>query len=296
MLLALLLSAAAVPWKLPAGNAYDLQGFTPEGRPVAIVYRFANPDDEMNRAETQELAVVMADDGKLLRSCRYEHKVDDYPGNVKLADADGLWARAAEDCSWVPRDHADSSELVAGKPATVVEGLFPLLAEAKGCNLTLLAAPGAMRLPLMEHRCAPRENDDNLTLTMDATGELSPDHKSLVLLWHVRRFRNVAGGGESFDRWYPAIIPLRQLLAVELLDAGAGPALAATRKAIAQAGFAVAAEGKAQKPRPESAIFAAPGTEPVALDLAQSLGLPKSAVQPLTWKARGALVLAAAAK
>jgi hypothetical protein len=195
----------------------------------------------------------------------------------------------------VPEAPGHAIDLSPGVPATALPELFPLIVETRGCGLRLASAAGGQRLPLLEHACAKGESA-RLTLATSMEEALSPDRRSLALVWSVLRFHNAAEDTAKFERLYPAIVPLRRAVAIELLDAGAGPSLGAARSLLAQAGFVVAAEGQAQKVRGATAIWAAHGAEVVAQDAAATLGLPASPVQPLTWRARGAVVIAVAKK
>ncbi|MBI3181617.1 MAG: ankyrin repeat domain-containing protein [Myxococcales bacterium] len=80
--------------------------------------------------------------------------------------------------------------------------------------------------------------------------------------------------------------------AVEILDAGAGN-LDRVAKVVADAGLTEARRGAAQKPRDQGAVYFAPRCKAKALELARRLGLEAAAVEPLSWKAAGDIVVAA---
>ena len=288
-MLAALLLAQSFAWALPPADSIELGGFLADGRPVALLTRTAG---ETGHGEKQKIAVVTGEGGAIARSCRAGHDLEE--GDPRLGDSDGLWAHAAADCSWAPDGAGRAIDLKPGQPATALPEVFPLVVESRGCGLRLSSAAGGARIALLEHACE-RGESAKLTLATSVEEALSPDRRSLALVWHVLRFRNVAGSDVKFERLHPALVPLRRAAAIELLDAGAGPALAAARSALEKAGFVVAAQGPAQKPRGASAIFAARGAETVAADAAAALGLA-AAVEPLDWRARGAVVIALAGK
>jgi hypothetical protein len=89
---------------------------------------------------------------------------------------------------------------------------------------------------------------------------------------------------------YLGVLTAKNLAAVDLLVAG-GTAEAAADK-LAAAGFRVAHQAAAVKKRSDTAVYFAPGFKDEAEAVAQALGAPAAAVQPLSWKTPYAVTVA----
>lgn len=82
---------------------------------------------------------------------------------------------------------------------------------------------------------------------------------------------------------------------VDLLDAGIGPWRATMTGRLFRAGFTEVGYETAQKQRAKTEVFSVPECKAIAAKVATALGFPADSVQPLTWKAKSGVVVAAAA-
>lgn len=291
MMLALLLGAgAAIALQAPFSHA-KVKGFSKDGKAAIFDASIDAPSAGNEQIPWGEhVWVAIGDDGRPQHVARYvESRADGISeDDVKLTpEAQKLW------------DDAEPEE--QGKPlADAVKGLIaPYLAGATG----ELKGPAASRARAEQSgpKSCPTERlfvsmggaealafedscpkDAKGQLGMSLTYAWNASATSLALAWVVARGDN----GHA----HLGVLTARNLGALDVLVAGgaAQPAL----DALAEAGFRVAHQGAAVKKRSGTAVYFATGFEAEAAQVAQVLGAPASAVQPLSWKTPYAVTVA----
>jgi hypothetical protein len=164
----------------------------------------------------------------------------------------------------------------------------------KGCkDLRIFASSGGAEVLLAEDRCRPGEEafQDVTQWTVENAVAATQDRIALSLV--AERY---AGRNDLRSRGRVVVVDHRTFLGVDLLDAGAGSKLDDLATRVASAGFRVVHRGKAKTARATTDIYFGADFEAEARQLAKAIGLPREAVQPLTWKSGYAITVAAGTK
>ena len=157
-------------------------------------------------------------------------------------------------------------------------------AKGKGCrSVRLLGTLGTVSRMLAEDPCAGSRSAEQRN---DGTVIGSPDGKTYAVLWTSTR------GTEAASRRQTRLVIFSRgdLAAVDLLDAGGGPArVGAVQKALSIAGLPIAHKGRAVSRRAKSAVFFNRGFEAEAELAAKVVGV---APQPTDFKSPYAVTIA----
>lgn len=218
-----------------------------------------------------------------------------------------LWQRAESEqagerwrtehkLSAVPEGREISGEtvLLGGRDRVTVRTVV----SGSGCNsAALMAKYAATEAKLFDdpcHKDMEEEKQFNYEVwgTTTIRWSWSPDSTRVVVVWNVNRFCGRMGYPERTHS-YITVLTKRSLAAIDLLDAGAGPATDGIAAKLGDGGFRLMHRGKAQTARQTTEIFFAPGFENDARDVARLVGAVSDAVKPLTWKTPYSITIAA---
>ncbi|MGZ6142124.1 MAG: LytR C-terminal domain-containing protein [Myxococcales bacterium] len=289
MIGALLLAAATLALRAPFSHA-RVEGFSKDGK-TAVFEASIDAPAEAGREQIpwgEDVWVGIGDDGRPLHVARYvESRADDVAEDeVELTpEAQRLWKEAEP----VESGHrlrdlvlGVSSPFLAGAQGTLTAGAKARVERSgpKACPAVRLFVSMAGREAIaFEDPCVEGETGEvgmGLSHAANATGT------ALALAWTVMR------GDVGHARI--GVVTAANLAALDLLAAGGDPEAAADK--LAAAGFRVAHRAAAVKKRGDTAVYFAPGFEDEAKGVAQALGAPASAVQPLSWKTPYAVTVA----
>jgi hypothetical protein len=299
LLLALLLSAAS-----PQFDTIVAPRWTQDG--TALVYEgdilvAENEDGSRPRelAPAYAFDVVAAPSGEVQRVFRKAKN----PTGPDSTDARGesLWASAQEADAfgaWL-RQHPvlapPASQQIRFDPGQKRSRPVPLrvgsrtvpLIEESGARETQRLLAGEAQL----FAGAPAPKGD-FTRASEVSLSASPDGARVAALWTLEYAREAGNTANVIARSQLAVLTERGIGGLDLLDAGAGVSADAVARKLTEAGFRVVHRGKAQKQRPESAVYFTDGFEADAREAARLVGA--KVVEKATWNTPFAITVAAA--
>jgi hypothetical protein len=287
MMLAILIAAGAqIALQAPFSHA-RVQGFSKDGRSAIFEASIDGaPDEEGTLRWSESVMVAIGADGRAEHVARYnESRADDVTDEAVPAEAKALWAGAEEEAAG-QRLSGLVPEIVARRVSlegAPIEMNGPAVArgraEAAGAcrSARLIVSMGPLEAIAFEDPCG-----DAKAPISSLSWAWNPSGTALALAWGVAR-------GHSAHA-HLGVLTAENLAALDLLDAG-GAAAAALDK-LALAGFRVAHRAAAVKKRDETAVFYAAGFQPQAQAVANALGAPSAAVQPVSWKTPYAVTVA----